>query len=65
MPPSDCPIDDERMSAILELATHAKNGDHFAKLWAGDWTGYPSQSEADLALCGLLAFYVGNDPAGH
>jgi hypothetical protein len=59
-------MDEGRLAAILDIATRAKNGDHFSQLWAGDWAGagYPSQSEADLALCGLLAFYVGDDPTG-
>lgn len=59
-------MDEDRLAAILDVATRAKNGDHFLRLWAGDWAGagYPSQSEADLALCGLLAFYVGDDPTG-
>ncbi len=30
----------------------------FARLWAGDFSGYPSQSEADQALCNKLAFYL-------
>lgn len=48
---------------IIDKASKASNGGKFRKLWAGDWTGYPSQSEADLALCGLLAFYTGPDVA--
>lgn len=32
------------------------------QLWRGDASGYGSQSEADLALVGLIAFYAGNDP---
>jgi putative DNA primase/helicase len=41
----------------------AKDGAKFRALWNGDTSGYPSQSEADLALCRLLAFWCGNDPA--
>lgn len=48
---------------LLALARRAKNGDLFARLFAGDWTGYPSQSEGDQALCNMLAFYCGPDPA--
>ncbi len=48
---------------ILRKATEAKNGSDFAKLWAGDVSGYPSDSEADLALANHLAFYCGPDPA--
>lgn len=33
----------------------------FGKLFGGDWDGYPSQSEADLALCGELARLTRND----
>lgn len=43
---------------ILEIATNAKNGDKFDKLFAGNWEGdYPSQSEADYALMNILVFY--------
>lgn len=33
----------------------------FAKLWDGDTSGYPSHSEADLALLRRLAFWTGKD----
>ena len=41
---------------------NAANGDKFRRLWAGDTAGYPSHSEADQALCNLLAFWTGGDP---
>ncbi len=47
---------------ILDLARKAANGAKFSRLWSGDTTGHPTQSEADLALCNLLAFYTGPDP---
>src|SRR5262249_52334796 len=43
-------------------ASRARNGAKFHALWTGDTSGYKSQSEADLALCNLLAFYCGPDP---
>lgn len=46
---------------LLEKAKAAENGDKFARLWVGDTSGYESHSEADLALCGLLAFWTGGD----
>ena len=46
---------------LLDKAAHAKDGAKFLRLWDGDMTGYPSQSEADLALCSLLAFWTGRD----
>ena len=41
----------------------ARNGDDFRMLWHGGWQGrFSSQSEVDLALCGMLAFLDGRDP---
>jgi primase-polymerase (primpol)-like protein len=49
--------------ALLEKARAAANGPKFARLWDGDWKeAYDSQSEADLALCSILAFWAGPDP---
>jgi putative DNA primase/helicase len=59
---NDVPVfanDDE----IIEIALAAKNRGLFEDLMNGSWQGrYGSQSEADLALCNLLAFYAGRDP---
>jgi hypothetical protein len=47
---------------ILNIASNAKNGSLFSGLMNGSWKGrYTSRSEADLALCNLLAFYTGRD----
>ena len=46
---------------LLAKATDAENGDKFRRLWNGNTTSYPSHSEADLALAGLLAFWTGGD----
>lgn len=54
--PESPPVD------IITKAMNAKNGGTFSKLWRGDFSGYPSQSEADQALCNLLAFWTGKDP---
>lgn len=48
---------------LVRRAQSAANGAKFLALWSGDVTGYDSQSEADLALCGLLAFWTGPDQA--
>lgn len=48
-------------SALLRRAHAAKNGEKFGQLWRGRTTGYASQSEADMALCCLLAFWTGGD----
>jgi putative DNA primase/helicase len=52
-------LDDQE---LLERAIAAGNGAAFRRLWDGDASGYPSRSEADLALCGMLAFWTGPDP---
>ena len=43
---------------IIRCANAARNGAKFSRLWAGDCSGYPSPSEATLALCAILAFYT-------
>jgi len=53
-------VDDE---TLLRRARSASNGAKFTALWAGDLNGYPSASEADLALCVMLAFWTGRDAA--
>jgi primase-polymerase (primpol)-like protein len=47
-------------ATLLDKARAAKNGEKFATLWAGEIAEYNSQSEADLALCCLLAFWTQN-----
>ena len=47
--------------SVIEIASTAINGDKFRKLWSGDTTGYISHSEAEMALCSILAFYCGGD----
>jgi hypothetical protein len=46
---------------LIAKATSAKNGAKFGKLYAGDFSDYSSQSEADAALCALLAFWTSKD----
>ncbi|USZ68528.1 hypothetical protein NGM10_02020 [Halorussus salilacus] len=59
-PPSEpLSLSDE---ALLEKAQNAANGEKFRALWEGDTLGYDSHSEADQALCTLLAFWTGGDP---
>ncbi|HEX5011108.1 MAG TPA: hypothetical protein VFY71_11980 [Planctomycetota bacterium] len=48
---------------LLAKARAADNGAKFDALYRGDTTGYPSRSEADLALCGMLAFWTGPEAA--
>jgi hypothetical protein len=43
---------------LLSRAQHARNGAKVQALWSGDTAGYASQSEADLALCMVLAFWT-------
>jgi hypothetical protein len=46
---------------VLARAMRAKNGERFARLWTSQTAEYHSESEADLALCRLLAFWAGPD----
>ena len=47
---------------MLERAFAADNGSKLEALYGGDVGGYDSPSEADLALCSMLAFWTGPDP---
>lgn len=58
LPPAELALTD---SELLDLAKNAKNGAKFARLYAGDISGYTSQSEADMALCNHLAYWTGCD----
>jgi len=46
---------------LLVRARAASNSAKFEQLWRGDTHGYDSQSEADMALACLLAFWTGGD----
>jgi hypothetical protein len=50
-------------SEVIQKALAASNRARFSRLWNGDTSGYGSHSEADLALCGMLAFWTGGDAA--
>lgn len=51
----------ETDEVIIERAANADNGIKFSDLFSGSWnTYYPSQSEADLALINIIAFYTQN-----
>lgn len=47
----------------LERAFASKHGAAIRRLWNGDFSSYPSQSEADLSLCSRLAFWLAGDAA--
>lgn len=46
---------------LIEKMLNSHNGDKIAKLYSGDFSDYPSQSEADMAFCSMLAFWCGGD----
>ena len=60
-PPHAAPVNLED-DDLLEIMWAAKNGDSVQRLYHGDFSGYPSQSEADLALASHLVFWSGGDP---
>ncbi|MBU1894555.1 MAG: hypothetical protein KJ983_01900, partial [Candidatus Omnitrophica bacterium] len=50
------------VKTILNRVKQSKDKDVFFRLYEGNWQAdYPSQSEADLALCNKLAFWTGKD----
>lgn len=47
---------------VITKASESKNGSLFTCLYYGQWEGiYPSQSEADMSFCSLLAFWCRKD----
>lgn len=46
---------------VIMILAQSENAAAISALMAGDWTGYPSRSEADLALCSHLAFATGGN----
>jgi hypothetical protein len=48
---------------VIRRAGRAKNGDLFRRLHHGNSDGYPSDSEADLAYCSLIGWWVRWDAA--
>lgn len=49
---------------VVARASRSRQGQLFQDLMAGRWESYfTSQSEADLSLCNLLAFWTGRDAA--
>ena len=46
---------------LIEMAKSAENSQKFKRLWDGDFSAYPSHSEADLALCQMLAYWTKQD----
>ena len=59
--PTDVPGSFLKDEEVIEKASAAGNGERFDALYNGDITGYPSQSEAELAFMTILAFWCGGD----
>lgn len=48
-------VDDQTLTHRI---SQSRQGQKFGRLMDGDTSGYPSASEADLALCAILAFWT-------
>lgn len=54
---------DKEVIDLVNIIKKQKNGEKFSRLYDdGNFTDYGSQSEADCALCSMIAFRAGNDP---
>ncbi len=49
--------------AVLEKVRASAQASKFDALWSGDTRGYRTPSEADAALCAILAFWTNDDRA--
>lgn len=61
--PSETPPSPDTDLTVDEIIEYGKRTEKFRRLWNGDISEYPSQSEADLALCIYLAYFTGDDKA--
>lgn len=53
------PLNNTQIRELVERIESSGNGDKFKVLWNGDWKQlYESHSEADMALCSILAFWL-------
>ncbi len=56
-------VETDKTSKTLDVISKSQDAEKFQRLYSGQWQNdYPSQSEADLALCNKLAFWTGKDP---
>lgn len=62
-PPGNTPVSPASYteSELIDRIMNSQGGDKFSALYHGDISGYPSQSEADMAFCSILAFWCGGD----
>lgn len=62
--PSSSPIADKKAERVIQELRNQKNGAKFSQLFdTGVLEGCKSQSEADAALCAVVAFRAGDDAA--
>lgn len=54
-------VSPESDAELLARMFGSKHGAEIWRLWGGDWDGYPSQSEADLALVSYLLWWTKGD----
>jgi hypothetical protein len=55
-------VETDKTDDLLFVIAKSQDAEKFQWLYSGKWQNdYPSQSEADLALCNKLAFWTGKD----
>lgn len=52
---------DKTDAELWDVMYNSQAGATIRQLYSGDYSGYKSQNEADLALCRYLVFYTGGD----
>jgi primase-polymerase (primpol)-like protein len=59
----DCPFDYNDDGSLIEYIRKSKQGAKFSRLFDCGWDGYPSPSEARMALLNILAWWTQKDEA--